>query len=221
MLALIRKVAATRGLNTAALARSAGVDRSHLKHVLSGAEPLTVDELIQLAQVLEIGATELAGLPTTAAEASPAADNVEPLARVLKRGEIDDPITGAADPLGNHAEQSLKLGLALGCDLHLVMDASLAKDSGVPRAVLAQFPERLPIRLDAAFHRHHDLRFTPQSVQMTLSFDTLYTCVFPWPAIQQVTIFPLPPPPEEDPEPEEEEEPSRPSTRRGHLRLVE
>lgn len=221
MLALIRKMATSRGLNTAALARSAGVDRARLKHVLAGAEPLTVDELITLAQVLEIGATELAGLPTGEAEAAPEPIRNEATARVLKRGEITDPITDAADPLGNHAEQCLKLGLALGCDLHLVVDSTQVQASGVPRAVLAQFPERLPIRLDAAYHRHHDLRFSPPSVQMTLSFDALYTCEFPWSSIVQVTLFPLPPTPGQEPEPEKEEEPAPTPTRRGHLRLVE
>jgi len=130
-----------------------------------------------------------------------------------------DPITEAADPYGNHAAQAMHLGLALGCDLHLVLDSAKIQESGVPRSVLAQFPERLPVRLDAAFHRHHDLRFLPEAVQMTLSFDALYTCVFPWDAIQQVTIFPLPPELDE-PEEEPEEEPE-PTSRRGHLRLLD
>lgn len=220
MLALLRKVAAERKMNTAALARAAGLDRSHLKHVLAGTTPLTVDELIALSQALEIGPEQL-GL---AAEEPPPAPQVTPisrgsLARVVRDDEDEDPIRQVADPLGNHAEQVIRLGLALGCDLHLVLDTAQARESGVPASVLGQFPERLPLRLDAAFHRHHDLRFLPQGVQMTLSFDALYTCVFPWSAILQVTIFPLAPsapPPEPPPE-----EPSARPRRGSHLRLVE
>jgi len=259
LLELLRKVSRERGMNTASLARSASLDRTHLKHVLAGSEPLTVDELIALSQVLQLGPAELGQVSSAAADVAEAAvasdeasdeavgegdvgegdvdydgdedeDNDEdndigvasPRSAALRMAdEIGglDPITEAADPYGNHAAQAMHLGLALGCDLHLVLDSAKIQESGVPRSVLAQFPERLPVRLDAAFHRHHDLRFLPEAVQMTLSFDALYTCVFPWDAIQQVTIFPLPPELDE-PEEEPEEEPE-PTSRRGHLRLLD
>lgn len=231
LLALIRKVAKDKGLNTAALARAAGIERAHLKHVLAGSEPLTVDELVSLARVLELGPAELQGVPMGDEEPAPAPPRetggpgpavVRPgrsnLATIDEDDEEVDPITAAADPMGNHAAQALRLGLALGCDLHLVLDSAQVRDSGVPASVLQQFKERLPLRLDAAFHRHHDLRFEPEHVQITLSFDSLYTCRFPWAAIQQVTLFPLPP----EVEPTQPEEPEAPPpTRRGHLRLVE
>lgn len=232
LLALLRKVAKDRGLNTAALARAIDEDRTRLKHALSGRDPLTVDQLIRLAEVLQIGPAELGAvpMPAEATDVGPAgagptgaeptgADAPVELGVVDRRGPTLDPITAAADPYGNQPAQALRLALALGCDVYLVLDAAQVQDSGVPRAVLAQHAERLPLRLDAAFHRHHDVRFLPQHVQMTLSFDALYTCVFPWSAVQQVTLFTLPP---SDPEPEEEpvEEEVAP-LRRGHLRLVE
>lgn len=231
LLALIRKIAREKGLNTAALARAASIERARLKHVLAGTEPLTVDELVGLSRVLELGPADLQGVPL-GDEDQEAAPKPEPqatprpmalrpgrsnLATIDEDEEEVDPITAAAEPLGNHAAQALRLGLALGCDLHLVLDSTQVHDSGVPPNVLQQFKERLPIRLDAAYHHHHALRFEPDHVQMTLSFDALHTCRFPWTAIQQVTLFPLPP--EQAPAPEEPEEPT--PTRRGHLRLVE
>lgn len=232
LLALIRKVARKRGLNTAALARAAELQRGHLKHVLAGSQPLTVDELIKLAQVLELGPAELGAVPMgdldLGAEddqddaAQPVASLPGGNAALAMVGSDDDadPIGAAANPYGNQSEQILRLGLALGTDIHMVMETAQIEDSGVPRTVLSQYKERLPIRLDAAFHRHHDLRFLPEAVQITLSFDALYTCVFPWGAIQQITLFPLPPD-LDAPEPEEEQPPEGPGMRRGHLRLVE
>ena len=89
-----------------------------------------------------------------------------------------------------------------------------------PKAVLQKYPERLPIRLEAEYHRHHDPRFLVEGLAIKLSFDALYDCVLPWSAFQQITLFPLPPDPPE-PEPEEEEEDEQPGLQRGHLRLVE
>lgn len=228
LLALLRSVARDKGLNTAALARAIEVDRAHLKHVLAGREPLTVDELIGLAQVLELGPEQLGTVPVPAADTDPEAAEPDPQEAPPSLGVLPDrgtdaaadPIGAAADPYGNHAAQALRLGLALGCDLHLVLETDQVRDSGVPPQVLQQFKERLPIRLDAAFHRHHDVRFLPDMVRMTLSFDALYTCHFPWSAILQVTVFPLPP---EEPEPEEDEPENDDGggLRRGHLRLVE
>ncbi|RME24243.1 MAG: XRE family transcriptional regulator [Deltaproteobacteria bacterium] len=244
LLALLRRVAAERGMNTAALAQAIGVERAHLKRVLAGRQPLTVDELIGLATALELGPEDLGGVPLAGGPdidahrpepaAEPAEGDAAPppgagedgrarLSMLADRGPSEaaaDPIGAAADPYGNHAAQVLRLGLALGCDILLGFDSAQVQDSGVPRDVLARYPKTLPIRLDAAYHRHHDLRFLPTSVRMTLSFDALYTCEFPWQAIQQVTLFPLPP--DLSDEPDEEEEPEdAPPRRGGFLRLVE
>ena len=54
LLQLLRDVARKKGMNTAALAKASGLDRAHLKHVLAGSKPLTVDELIQLSELLEM-----------------------------------------------------------------------------------------------------------------------------------------------------------------------
>lgn len=231
LLQLLRDVARKKGLNTAALARAAEIPRTRLKHVLAGSEALTVDELIGISQALEISAGDMAGIPTELPTAGPK-DGPEPGPEAMpsRRGgaalaTVDDgPPPIHIDPFGNHAEQMLTLGFGLGCDIHVVLDTTLLAGTGVPAATLERFPERLPLHLEAAYHRHHDPHFLPGSLQLTLSFDALYTCTLPWAAFQQVTLFPLAPEPPEAPAPEPEPEPKAPAPaprRGGHLRLVE
>ena len=228
LLQLLRDVARKKGLNTAALARAADIPRSRLKHVLAGSEPLTVDELIGLSQALEISAGDMAGLPTELPTEADAA-GPGPEAVPVRRGgaalaTVDDgPPPIDINPYGNHAEQMLTLGFGLGCDIHVVLDTSQLEGTGIPQPTLARFKERLPLHLEAAYHRHHDPRFLPEALQLTLSFDALYTCTIPWAAFQQITLFPLAPEPPEapPPEPEPSEEPTPSPRRGGHLRLVE
>lgn len=224
LLHLLRTVAQQQGLNTAALARAAGIERARLKHVLTGSKPLTVDELLSLADVLELSTTDLAGLPGAAPvpESEPGPALVSARRGNAALATVDDhgPELPELDPYGNHAEQILKLGFALGIDIYVLLDSEHLLGSGVPAATLQQYPEQLPLRLDAAYHHHHDPRFLVDGIAVKLSFDALYDCEISWKAFRQVTLFPLPPePPEEEPsEPPEEE--SRP-VQRGHLRLVE
>jgi len=204
---MLRKVSRERGLNTAALAQKVGMTRSHLKHVLSGSKDLTVDEFIGIAQALELSQAELTGIPEVSEE-----DEAPALQDATEAGG-----PAAIDPYGNHAEQILKMGFELGIDLFMTLETAMLEGSGVPADVVRRFPESLPLRLDAAFHRHHDPRFHPEGITLKMSFDALYTCTFRWAAIKQITLFPLAPdePPEEE-EIEEEDE----HARGGHLRLV-
>jgi hypothetical protein len=59
----------------------------------------------------------------------------------------------------------------------------------------------LPIKLDAAYHRYHQPAYDEHGVSLTLSFDRLYRCTFPWPAIEQVVFKLVPPEPVAPPEP--------------------
>ena len=226
LLNLLRTVAQKKGLNTAALAKATGIDRAHLKHVLAGSVPLTVDELVQIAEVLEINAGDVAGLPAAEevaqAEADSGLEAIRPRRGGAALATIDNagPEMPTLDPYGNHAEQVLKLGFALGVDVYLVLSTSELGQSSVPKAVLQKYPERLPLRLEAAFHIHHDPRFLVEGLAIKLSFDALYDCVLPWAAFQQITLFPLPPEPTEAPEPDDEPD-EKPAFSRGHLRLVE
>ena len=116
LLHLLRTVAQKQGLNTAAMAREAGIERARLKHVLSGTEALTVDELLSLADVLDLSTTDLAGLPGAApapeSEAGPALVSARRGSAALATVDDGRPELPELDPYGNHAEQILKVGFA-------------------------------------------------------------------------------------------------------------
>ena len=223
LLQILRDALEKSGANIASLSELAHLKRDRLKYILAGDEPITVDEFMILAQLLEIGLEDLQ-LPVdsiiqeseaqveTEGEGTvePSQDESEEIAEA-----IAEAIADSADPYGNHTAQAIRLGFSLGCDLYFVVDASKLSTSGLPQRVLEQFPERVPIRLDAAYHRHNNPQFTSQGLTLVLSFDELYACTFPWDSFKQVTFFPLSTKPVED-EPDSEAE-----DRRCHLRLVE
>lgn len=211
---MLRKVANEKNLNTAALARAADVPRSRMKHILSGGEPMTVDEFILLSQVLELDPTGMA----ESLEEEAAAPPTEETANLRSLGRRES-VGLEVDPLGNHSWQIIQLGLMLGIDMFVVLDASKLDGSGVPKQVLGRYPEHLPLRLDAAYHHHHQATYLPAGLQVRLSFDALYTCVIPWDAFTEVRLSPLPPEPVET-EPEPDPEPDDTTPQRGHLRLV-
>lgn len=207
LLALLRDVIRQKGITTAALAERTKIERSRLKHQLSGAEPLTVDEFITVAQALELTPEQL-GLPGGGAPPQ-ATLGLAPVPEVPTPG-ADAP--AGPDPLGNLPRQVLELGFALGIDLFLLLDSSQLGDSGIPGPIRARFPDTLPIKLEARFHKHNRPRFLDDAFECRLSFDALYTCTFPWTAFRQVT-FNLPAEAPSEPAP-----PSKPSG--PHLRLV-
>lgn len=197
LLRMLRELMQKRGLNTAAVAANADLDRHRLRRVLKGSEPMTVDELLRIGQALNLSPEDL-GLPTDADFPDKPSEPVEVV-------EAPDDALGV-DPWGNHAEQLFQVGFALGCDFLFLADVTLLEGSGVPQAVLSQFAEReLPIKLDATYHRYNDPHYTPNGITLTLSFDQLCECKFPWAAIKQVMFFPAPaePPGEEEETPEE------------------
>lgn len=219
LLRLLRDVAQKKGKNTAALAHATGIDRARLKHLLAGGEPITVDEFLQVAQVLEISAADMGLNPNLVPEDDEDDGVVDlqiPQLRAVGRRERP-PTAFIPEPYGNHAEQIIRLGFALGCDIFFITDVKQLDDSGIPRAVLGRYPESLPIRLDAAFHRHNDPQFLPEGLQVNLSFDSIYTVTLPWAAFRQITFFPLPP--TDDDEPKEEK--PKPKAKGSHLRLIE
>ena len=202
---LLRESVDRKGLNTASIASTLGVPGSELKHMLAGTEPLTVDLMIALAEILELGPEDMGMLNVEIPETPPTLQPVN--------GKGDARAFSPVDPYGNHAEQILKLGFGIGCDMHIVLNSDQLSDSAIPEQTLKQFPDLLPIKLDAAFHHHNDPKFLPDFVELVLSFDGLYTTQIPWRAFAQITLIPL--------EPEFEDEPEQPSENGSHLRLIE
>ncbi|MEZ4239076.1 MAG: hypothetical protein R3F59_23575 [Myxococcota bacterium] len=104
------------------------------------------------------------------------------------------------------------MAFALGCDFHFSADPAELEGSGVPQAVIERFAGRgLPIEMNAQYHDKNNPRYDEGGITLTLSFDALYDCRFPWSSVRHVLFLPL-----YEPRAPEEEKPSRP-----HLRLVD
>ncbi len=206
VLGWLRNALKTRGLNTAALAKQVGEKRSTVRNVLAGQEPLTVDQMMTWTQAMELSLEDMMGIAE--------ADLPEP----VERSPVPDDQPVLLDPYGVQAEQAFRLAFGLGVDFSFVADSSQLQDSGVPEDVLARFPERLTLRLDAAYHRHNKPSFDDHGVTLVLSFDALCTVTLPWSALLQVAFDLVPPPPSDpdsgsSPEDSEDSEDSRPTLR--------
>lgn len=205
LLEWLRDLLKQRGMNSAQLAERAGLPRQRVRRILSGSEPMLVDELLAISQVLEVQPADL-GLAGGPAEEEPE-----------RPPEPEAPAGVGMDPWGNHPRQLVEAGFALGCDFSFVVDTTQLKDSGVPQHVLHGYnggPMR--IQLDAAYHQYNAPRYDDHGVTLTLSFDALYDCTFPWSSFLQLAFVPAPPDePTADPPDEPEEPQGRP-----RLRLV-
>lgn len=203
LLAWLREMLKTKGLNTAHVAEVTGLDRSRVRKILGGAADMTVDELMLLSDALELDPTDLAGQRLEAPSDAPK----------LAAAEPDGPVGPDVDPFGNQPEQLFRVAFGLGCTFFFLADTTLLEDSGVPGQVLQQYDGgELPIRLEAAYHKYNEPRYHEDGITLTLSFDALYDCTFPWACVRQFVLFPLQPEPASDPTDEPERGP--------HLRLV-
>jgi hypothetical protein len=196
VLSWLRTLIEKRGLNTAEVAQKAKLPRNRVRKILTGAEPMLVDELLEISTALEISPKDM-GLP----EGTPD-DLPEPEPQPVQPVKVD--------PWGNHPYQLFQVGFGLGCDFYFAAEVAQLGESGVPANVLEQVRDgNIGIRLDAVHHRDNAPQFEDETLTLTLSFDRLYTCRIPWTSIQQVVFFPP------RPEPPAQEEPKKP-----HLRLV-
>ena len=209
-----RETLKQRGLNTAALANMTGEKRSVVRNVLGGKDPLTVDQLVSWGQALDLKLEDMARVPLPELEDAPEVPKT-PVLRAAAPEETDERFL--IDPYGLHGEQAIKLAFALGVDFAFVARSAQLADSGVPDSVLKKFPDRLLIKLDAAYHLHNKPSYDEDGVTLVLSFDALYTCTIPWSAVFQVSYFIEPP----DPRPRKTEpEPEGAATKAPFLRLV-
>lgn len=208
MLAFLRKLVDGRGLTAATLAAKTGVPRARMRKILVGAEPMTLDEFAGITGALELGPADV-GLADGSVPAEPAGD-ADPDALPASPAPV-------VDPWGNHPEQLFRVAFALGVDFLFVARADELGDSGVPKHVLAEHRGRgLAIKLDAAYHSYNAPRYDDEGVTLTLSFDALYDCTFPWTAVEQFVFFPAPAEARKEAEPAAKVERGKPK-----LRLVE
>ncbi|MBA2321954.1 MAG: helix-turn-helix transcriptional regulator [Deltaproteobacteria bacterium] len=199
----LRKKLDEKGMNTARIAEVAGLPRARVRKLLVGAEPMLVDELLAITKALELTPTELAA-------AGEISDPEPPGLRVAH--EEEEPEGPRVDAWGNQPRQLFEVAFALGCDFFFLLDGAQLEGTKLPASVIAQYRGRdLPIKLDAKYHAYNDPKYDDASITLSLSFDALYTCRFPWSAIKQVIFFPV------APEPDEPDEPDAPGPQ---LRLV-
>ncbi len=206
LLTLLRRLMQQRGVQVAALAEKTGIPRAHLRRVLAGSEPMLVDELVSVSTALDLQPQDL-GVPDA------------PEITVAEPPPPDGPAV-ALDPFGNHTEQLFRIGFALGCDFAFVARADALADSGVPAPVLAKSAgNKLVFTLDARYHPDNDPRYAPDGITLTLSFDRLIDCRFPYASVVQVLFSPMP---MESSEPDSEPETTDETKTKGrpHLRLV-
>lgn len=171
------------GHSPASLADKLGRPRVEVRRILTGAEPMTVDDLVRLGEILEIDAASL-GVPDVLPPEPEAGQVVESVQwqnqpRVLLRTAFDG-----------------------GMDVLFLADVEPLRGVwGGPDDVLAaQTGPELPIRLDAAYHRFMEPSWDDEGFGVKLSFDRLYRCLFPWSAIRRVVFYPYPPEPVARPE---------------------
>ncbi len=201
-----------RNMTTSALAKATGKDKKDVKRILSGTLPLTVDDLSAFGAALKLTDADLqqfmpgASLSSAATTASDQFDDTQEkvdesasdettetsrpqLSISEAKEDVAPEINWTPNPLGNHSEQALRLGFALGCNLFFVANTKTLSNSGIPDTVLKQYGEKIPIRLDADFFHHYRPEYFPEGLEIRLSFDAVYTCFFPWSSFEQITFF--------------------------------
>lgn len=201
VLAWLRERIDARGLKTSKVAKAIGVKTPEFRKQLAGDEPMFLDDFVRLGDVLGLDASDIAGLPEAPAEV---------------------PELTLADPDDRphcQAETLIRMAFDQGIDLHLrFIEAQLGDWGGPDSAREPWVGKDMPIQLVAQYHRYMAPELDDQGLHVTLSFDGLYRCTFPWASVRVVTFVPLLPPPlaPDNPPPTEPPRSGRPT-----LRLVE
>ena len=228
LLAWLRDLIASRKLNTAAVANRAKLPRARVRKLLTGKVPMTVDELLMISQALDLSPSDMGvAMPSEMAdsEGDTVVDDVADASDTLI-DLLPDPEANRAlyiDPFGNHHHQLFVVLFELGCDFAFLTETSQLVDSGIPAAVLEAHEGRpMLIRLQAAYHGYNNPRYEGDSVTLTLSFDALHECRFPWTSVVEVMVTPAGFDPGPDAEFSLDESADEPQEKKGssHLRLV-
>jgi len=203
LLQWLRDILQKRGMNAAQVAQESGIKRSRVRRILSGTEPMTVDELLQISEALSLSPADM-GMPVELPD--------EPMEEAIVDPDPED-FTPVVNPWLNHHKQLFQIAFALGCNFAFTVRIDSLVDSGVPQSILdGQRGPELMIQLDAAFHTYNNPIYGSDHLVLTLSFDAIYDCSFPWNGIERVFFSPAP---VSDIEGDDEDEPETP-----HLRLV-
>lgn len=219
LLAWLRDTLKQKGLNTAHIADASGLSRTRVRKILGGVEDMTVDELMMLSDGLQLDPSDLTGVALAETEAlASLAEGPVPLATA--NPDVDDrpDLETVIDPWGNQPEQLFRIAFGLGCDFLFLATASELAGSGVPGHVVETYKGReLPIKLEAAYHKYNEPKYSPEGISLTLSFDALYDCHFKWSCIKQFVLYPAEP---QMPEQDDDAAPDTPGPAVPHLRLV-
>ena len=200
LLKMLQQAIQQRKQNTSSLAQLTKIPRKQLKKILSGQEPLTVDALILLGEALKLDAEFLHNMgmsPITPLTSAPPKQQIQ-----LTSSTPED--AWEPDPYGNHHVQLIRMGFALGINFWLVFDTSKLENSGVPKYVIEKHAPHLRIQLESQFHPYIEPKYQQHGIELRLSFDALYTCLFPWNSIIQIIFTPAiiddePPPKPKEP----------------------
>lgn len=205
VLTWLRERIDARGLKTTKLAKAIGRKTPELRKMLAGDEPMLLDDFVRLGDVLGLDADDIAGLPA----ADAAAPSMPTLAPLLPPDPDREPC---------QAELLFKLGFDMQIDIHVRFIESELGEWGGPDSARAAFVGKdMPIQLMAQYHRNMDPQLDDAGLHVTLSFDTLYRCTFPWSSVRAVTFVPFAPAP---PAPPPAKKPTEAAPARPALRLV-
>jgi len=171
--------------NTAALAKSIGMERKDLKRLLSGQRDITMREFISISSALELDASMIKEYE---AKKQSEQENIEPLS--ISNETFEQNEEWSPDALGNHTRQLIAYGFALGCNMLLLCNVERLQNSNIPQDVIDRFHPQLPIQLDAEYHPYNKPQYYEEGLELKLSFDALYTCFLPWNSINQVIFRP-------------------------------
>lgn len=191
LLAWLRQWLDAHDVSVAEVARRMQITRPRARKLVTGAEPMTLDEFVLLTQALGVDPTEVSGAEATPAQPSPVRAVPAP---------VDLPDDAC------QAERVLRLAFDQQIDVQLRLHEPSLEGWGGPDAVREAWAGKdLPIQLLATYHKFMEPAFTAEGFGVTLSFDRLYRCQLPWAAVRSITCVPMPPKaaaPEPPPAPE-------------------
>ena len=188
-----------KSISTAQMAQQLGIERKKLKRILGGRDLMSVDMLLQISEKLDLKPEDLSGIEKMSTSTSNTTHK--------KQGRQDIASPGSKEKLWeqNQARALIEIGFEQALYFTFLAHTDQLKDSGLPDYILQKFARHVPIQLDPLYHVHNKPDFQRKGLLLTLSFDALYTCFFPWESIVQVVFQPITATVEQDKDVEDEE----------------